>query len=243
MAKLMKIAEGGLDEYYYYYGSLTFPANSLADYPTHSCAEIVTWILPTKKLTISPAQLADFQKIMFTAVGQLNNNRLIQTGTSISGSYRRLGDSISGIDWINSLISSIMNTGPRSLSSSGNPVFIRRVDQPSSYTTEETAVQYARAGVAAVTSIAATSLISSPPDLGGELTNICFERHLTDIEIPSVGPRSYRRGHASSSTRIFEYSFKYSFEYSFKYSIEYSFCSAICSPKCALNWQRRGQFK
>ena len=175
MAKLMKIAEGGLDEYYYYYGSLTFPANSLADYPTHSCAEIVTWILPTKKLTISPAQLADFQKIMFTAVGQLDNNRLIQTGASISGSYRRLGDSISGIDWINSLISSIMNTGPPSLSSSGNPVFIRRVDQPSSYTTEETAVQYARAGVAAVTSIAATSLISSPPDLGGELTNNMFQ--------------------------------------------------------------------
>ena len=174
MAKLMKIAEGGLDEYYYYYGSLTFPANSMADYPTHSCAEIVTWILPTKKLTISPAQLVDFQKIMFKAVGQLNNNRLIQTGTSISGSFRRLGDSISGIDWINSLISSIMNTGPRSLSSSGNPVFIRRVDQPSSYTTEETAVQYARAGVAAVTSIAATSLISSPPDLESEFIKIRF---------------------------------------------------------------------
>ena len=177
MAKLMKIAEGGLDEYYYYYGSLTFPANSMADYPTHSCAEIVTWILPTKKLTISPVQLAAFQAIMYTAgvAGQLDNNRLIQTGASISGSFRRLGDSISGIDWINSLISSIMNTGPRSLSSSGNPVFIRRVDQPSSYTTEETAVQYARAGVAAVTSIAATSLISSPPDLGGELTNNMFQ--------------------------------------------------------------------
>ena len=174
MAKLMKIAEGGLDEYYYYYGSLTFPANSMADYPTHSCAEIVTWILPTKKLTISPAQLMAFQAIMFK-VGQLDNNRVIQTGASISGSFRRLGDSISGIDWINSLISSIMNTGPRSLSSSGNPVFIRRVDQPSSYTTEETAVQYARAGVAAVTSIAATSLISSPPDLGGELTNNMFQ--------------------------------------------------------------------
>ena len=167
LAKLMKIADGGLDEYYYYYGSLTFPADKHNHKYTHSCAEIVTWILPTKKLTITQAQFDVFNLNDRFGIESPDNNRLIQTGTSISGSTRRIDDSISGIDWIDGLISSIMTTGRRALSPSSNNVFIvGRVDHHSA-NYSVTAEQMTQAGVAAVTSVLVTSVISSPPDLGG----------------------------------------------------------------------------
>ena len=168
LAKLMKIADGGLDEYYYYTGSLTFPADMGADNVKHSCAEIVTWILPTKKLTITQAQFDVFGKNNRFGITTPNNNRLIQTGARISGSgsYRRIDDSVSGIDWIDGLISSIMNTGRRALSPSSNPVFVvGRVDHHE--VDDHLAEHLTQTGVAALTSVYVTSVISSPPDLGG----------------------------------------------------------------------------
>ena len=169
LAKLMKIADGGLDEYYYYTGSLTFPADMSANNVKHSCAEIVTWILPTKKLTITQAQFDVFglNSRFGLDPSSPDNNRLIQTGARISGGARRIDDSISGIDWIDGLISSIMTTGRRALSPSSNNVFIvGRVDHHSA-NYSVTAEQMTQAGVAAVTSVLVTSVISSPPDLGG----------------------------------------------------------------------------
>lgn len=46
-----------LEDYYYYDGSLTLPTSVVADAATMGCNEIVRWLLPTTKLSLSKAQL------------------------------------------------------------------------------------------------------------------------------------------------------------------------------------------
>lgn len=86
ISKLLMQDEGALEDYYYYDGSLTAPSDLVGN-TAHSCAEIVRWILPTKRLTMSTAQMAVFNGNTNFALksAPLRNSRMIQTGTKISG--------------------------------------------------------------------------------------------------------------------------------------------------------------
>merc|ERR1712141_129922 len=63
MSALMMLTNGALEDYYYYDGSLTAPADvptgqTAATYNIRaSCAEIVRWIIPTQRLTLSATQV------------------------------------------------------------------------------------------------------------------------------------------------------------------------------------------
>jgi carbonic anhydrase len=50
-----------LEDYYYYDGSLTLPGSVEGDVATMGCNEIVRWLIPTTKLSLSAAQLDAFQ--------------------------------------------------------------------------------------------------------------------------------------------------------------------------------------
>merc|ERR1711997_716122 len=50
-----------LEDYYYYDGSLTLPTGGTANTAKMGCNEIVRWLLPTTKLSLSQAQLDDIQ--------------------------------------------------------------------------------------------------------------------------------------------------------------------------------------
>merc|ERR1719266_213273 len=50
-----------LEDYYYYDGSLTLPTSVTADFLTMGCNEIVRWLIPTTKLTLSQTQLDAIQ--------------------------------------------------------------------------------------------------------------------------------------------------------------------------------------
>merc|ERR1712038_1374387 len=60
MSVLMMLDDGALEDYYYYDGSLTAPADDAAFAATRSCAEIVRWIIPTQRLTMTAAEMAAF---------------------------------------------------------------------------------------------------------------------------------------------------------------------------------------
>merc|ERR1711997_213473 len=50
-----------LEDYYYYDGSLTLPTTKTTDKDKMGCNEIVRWLLPTTKLSLSQAQLDEIQ--------------------------------------------------------------------------------------------------------------------------------------------------------------------------------------
>jgi len=85
MSVLMMLDDGALEDYYYYDGSLTAPADVAAN-TAHSCAEIVRWIIPTQRLTMTAAEMAAFN--LNTNWGDATfgtNSRTTQTGARIAG--------------------------------------------------------------------------------------------------------------------------------------------------------------
>merc|ERR1711953_609582 len=87
MSVLMMLDDGALEDYYFYDGSLTAPADDTAMNPTHSCAEIVRWIIPTQRLTMTAAEMAAFNlnnNWGATDFGTMNS-RTTQTGDRITG--------------------------------------------------------------------------------------------------------------------------------------------------------------
>merc|ERR1711884_647358 len=86
MSTLMMLDDGALEDYYYYDGSLTAPADVAAN-TAHSCAEIVRWIIPTQRLTMTAAEMAAFN--LNTNWGDATfgdrNSRTTQTGDRITG--------------------------------------------------------------------------------------------------------------------------------------------------------------
>merc|ERR1712088_819262 len=86
MSVLMMLDDGALEDYYFYDGSLTAPADVAAN-TAHSCAEIVRWIIPTQRLTMTAAEMAAFNlnnNWGATAFGTANS-RTTQTGDRITG--------------------------------------------------------------------------------------------------------------------------------------------------------------
>merc|ERR1711884_626382 len=87
MSVLMMLDDGALEDYYFYDGSLTAPSNDAADRATRSCAEIVRWIIPTQRLTMTAAEMAAFNlnnNWGATDFGD-RNSRTTQTGARIVG--------------------------------------------------------------------------------------------------------------------------------------------------------------
>merc|ERR1712156_595256 len=87
MSVLMMLDDGALEDYYFYDGSLTAPSDDAADRATRSCAEIVRWIIPTQRLTMTAAEMAAFNlnnNWGATAFGTANS-RTTQTGARIAG--------------------------------------------------------------------------------------------------------------------------------------------------------------
>ena len=172
MAKLMMIANGGLDEYYYYNGSLTFPADMVADHPKQGCAEIVTWILPTKKLTVSQAQFDVFNlnsRLGFTSAEPDNNRKIQNAGTSTAGTISSLVSAIFGLFGTFGKRSmgrtmDQLSTGRQSSSSSNNNVYFKRTNHSA------VAENVARTLLSIGTFAVANELMRNPPDLESELT-------------------------------------------------------------------------
>merc|ERR1711884_928793 len=85
MSVLMMLDDEALEDYYFYDGSLTAPAD-VATNTAHSCAEIVRWIIPTQRLTMTAAEMAAFN--LNTNWGDATfgtNSRTTQTGARIAG--------------------------------------------------------------------------------------------------------------------------------------------------------------
>merc|ERR1712156_579470 len=87
MSTLMMLDDGALEDYYFYDGSLTAPADDTATNPTHSCAEIVRWIIPTQRLTMTAAEMAAFNLNANWGATDFGdrNSRPTQTGDRITG--------------------------------------------------------------------------------------------------------------------------------------------------------------
>merc|ERR1711884_763214 len=87
MSTLMMLDDGALEDYYYYDGSLTAPASVAANAPAHSCAEIVRWIIPTQRLTMTAAEMAAFNlNTNWGAAATFGtNSRTTQTAARIAG--------------------------------------------------------------------------------------------------------------------------------------------------------------
>merc|ERR1712156_472016 len=87
MSTLMMLDDGALEDYYFYDGSLTAPSNDTANALTRNCAEIVRWIIPTQRLTMTAAEMAAFN--LNTNWGATDfgtaNSRTTQTGDRITG--------------------------------------------------------------------------------------------------------------------------------------------------------------
>merc|ERR1712115_19691 len=88
MSTLMMLDDGALEDYYFYDGSLTAPADDAVNAGlTRSCAEIVRWIIPTQRLTMTAAEMAAFN--LNTNWGATDfgtaNSRTTQTGARIAG--------------------------------------------------------------------------------------------------------------------------------------------------------------
>merc|ERR1712241_106952 len=88
MSTLMMLDDGALEDYYFYDGSLTAPADDAVNTGlTHSCAEIVRWIIPTQRLTMTAAEMAALNlnnNWGATDFGD-RNSRTTQTGARIAG--------------------------------------------------------------------------------------------------------------------------------------------------------------
>merc|ERR1712209_369118 len=88
MSVLMMLDDGALEDYYFYDGSLTAPADDAVNTGlTRSCAEIVRWIIPTQRLTMTAAEMAAFNlnnNWGATDFGD-RNSRTTQTGARIAG--------------------------------------------------------------------------------------------------------------------------------------------------------------
>ena len=162
MTRLMMVNDGGLDEYYYYDGSLTFPADMAAMQPTQGCAEIVRWILPTKKLTMSEAQFNMFLLNNRLDIGHTNNNRDIQ-GSNDNGGSSAFDNVFSAFWTFFFQISSRASTGRQHSTSSTNiTVYIKRASQD----VVENFVQHAAGPMIGVlTSLAVNELIRNPPNM------------------------------------------------------------------------------
>ena len=85
MSSLMMLDQGALEDYYYYDGSLTQPSDVTANNPRSGCAEIVRWIIPKQRLTISAAQNLVFSAGIAFSATTVANSRPIQTGARIAG--------------------------------------------------------------------------------------------------------------------------------------------------------------
>merc|ERR1712156_539905 len=88
MSVLMMLDDGALEDYYYYDGSLTAPADdAVNNRAAHSCAEIVRWIIPTQRLTMTAAEMAAFNlNTNWGAAATFGtNSRTTQTGDRIAG--------------------------------------------------------------------------------------------------------------------------------------------------------------
>merc|ERR1712156_175347 len=87
MSTLMMLDDGALEDYYFYDGSLTAPASVAANAPAHSRAEIVRWIIPTQRLTMTAAEMAAFNlNTNWGAAATFGtNSRTTQTGDRIAG--------------------------------------------------------------------------------------------------------------------------------------------------------------
>merc|ERR1712079_301161 len=88
MSVLMMLDDGALEDYYYYDGSLTAPADdAVNNRAAHSCAEIVRWIIPTQRLTMTAAEMAAFNlNTNWGAAATFGtNSRTTQTGDRITG--------------------------------------------------------------------------------------------------------------------------------------------------------------
>merc|ERR1711994_1184114 len=86
MSVLMMLDDGALEDYYFYDGSLTAPAD-VATNTAHSCAEIVRWIIPTQRLTMTAAEMAAFNLNANWGATDFGdrNSRTTQTGDRITG--------------------------------------------------------------------------------------------------------------------------------------------------------------
>ena len=167
MTRLMMVNDGGLDEYYYYDGSLTFPANTAALQPTQGCAEIVRWILPTKKLTMSEDQFNMFLLNNRLDIGHTNNNREIQ-GFNDNGGSSAFDNVVSAFWSLFYPTSSRASTGRQHSTSSTNiTVYIKRASQD----VVENLVQHAAGPMIGVlTSLAVNELIKNPPNMESKFT-------------------------------------------------------------------------
>merc|ERR1719195_826165 len=88
MSTLMMLDDGALEGYYFYDGSLTAPADdAVNNAAAHSCAEIVRWIIPTQRLTMTAAEMAAFNlNANWGAAATFGtNSRTTQTGDRITG--------------------------------------------------------------------------------------------------------------------------------------------------------------
>merc|ERR1712088_1130344 len=84
MSTLMMLDDGALEDYYFYDGSLTAPAD-VATNTAHSCAEIVRWIIPTQRLTMTAAEMAAFNLNTNWGATDFGTSRTTQTGDRITG--------------------------------------------------------------------------------------------------------------------------------------------------------------
>merc|ERR1711997_1372169 len=103
-----------LEDYYYYDGSLTLPSSKTSDTDKMGCNEIVRWLLPTTKLSLSQAQLDDIQdsevaKALAAANGQDGNSLARDIKTNANTVYHRKKPTSTDI-W-QSLATSLLSVG------------------------------------------------------------------------------------------------------------------------------------
>merc|ERR1719266_1840364 len=105
-----------LEDYYYYDGSLTLPTSSatVGDKATMGCNEIVRWLLPTTKLSLSKAQLTairdtNIAKALRDANGQDGKSLAREIKTNANTVYHRKKPTSTDI-W-QSLATSLLSVG------------------------------------------------------------------------------------------------------------------------------------
>ena len=82
---LMMMDQGALDDYFFYDGSLTAPADFAQNNAARSCAEIVRWIIPTQRLTMTAAEMAAFNlNTNFMGWGGTDSNSRALTGQALT---------------------------------------------------------------------------------------------------------------------------------------------------------------
>merc|ERR1712154_589523 len=92
-----------LEDYYYYDGSLTLPSSVDGDRTTMGCNEIVRWLIPTTKLSLSATQLDAFQGSDIADAIHLQQGaslaRAIQTNANLCTTGRSPPAPTSGRAW------------------------------------------------------------------------------------------------------------------------------------------------